>query len=358
MKVAVLLHWNEGEDSGVFKKVVSQIHTWMAQGIHASVHVISRRPHLNAWQRHLGNCPLTFHLYRGVVRFGAWEAAVKAVQAHHPDLVYHRYGLYMPQLKGLVRSFPLILEINTDDLKEYCLNANLRCWYNRLTRGLLLRKAAGLVFVTGELAGLPHFARFRKLQCVIGNGVVLDDCPVLPPPRNRTPRLIFLGTGGQPWHGVDKVIRLAERLPTWRFDLVGPTPGELGRIPGNVSVHGRLERRGYEPVLAQADVALGTLALHRKGMNEASPLKVREYLAYGLPAIIAYRDSDFPRGSPLILELPNTEHNVEENLSAIEAFVCEWMGQRVPRDGLSHLDVGIKEAQRIAFFREVLRRCR
>lgn len=42
-----------------------------------------------------------------------------------------------------------------------------------MTRGLLLRKASGLVFVTHELAALPPFAQYRKPFTVISNGVAL-----------------------------------------------------------------------------------------------------------------------------------------------------------------------------------------
>ena len=39
-------------------------------------------------------------------------------------------------------------------------------------------------------------------------------------------------------------------------------------------------------------IGVGTLALQRKGIFEASPLKVREYLSYGLPVLYNYFDSD------------------------------------------------------------------
>jgi len=355
MRVAVLLHWNEGEDSGVFKKVVTQVHTWKSQGIQVSVHIISRKSNFDIWQHHLGDQALSFHYYRRALsRFKAWREAVKAICAQEPDLVYHRYDLYMPSVGKLAHRIPLVLEINTDDLKEYCLIPGPRCWYNRLTRGLLLQQVSGMVFVTYELSRLPYFAQFRKPSVVIGNSIALQDYPRFPPPNNQTARLVFLGTGNQPWHGVDKIITLAKRFPKWYFDLIGPTFNTIKYVPPNVFGHGRLTRNEYEPLLLQADAALGTLALHRQGVQEACPLKVREYLAYGLPVIIGYRDTDFLQGAPFILELPNTEDNVENNIELIENFVSRWKGRRVEREAVAHLDVKIKETQRLAFFREVL----
>lgn len=45
--------------------------------------------------------------------------------------------------------------------------------------------------------------------------------------------------------------------------------------------------------MRNCQVCIGTLALHRKNMTEASPLKTREYLAHGFPVIIGYKDTAF-----------------------------------------------------------------
>lgn len=113
--------------------------------------------------------------------------------------------------------------------------------------------------------------------------------------------------------------------------------------------HGRLDRRDYEPLMYQADVAIGTMALYRKGMNEASPLKVREYLAYGLPVIIGYQDTDFPESVPFLLQLTNASGNLEHHLAEIDAFVQNWRGKRVLREQIQHLDNRVKEIVRLEY---------
>ena len=354
MRVAVLLHWNEGEESGVFKKVTSQIRIWRAEGIDVSLHIISRRNFRKAWQQHLEQIPITQHIYSPVTRLRAWKEAVATIIAQRPSLVYHRYDLFMPALWTLTRKVPLVLEINTDDLREYCVTKGLRCWYNVFTRSLLLSKAAGFIFVTRELAKCNHFSRYQKPFSVISNGVPLEEFRPLPPANNKTARLVFLGTDKQPWHGVDKIVRMARLFPQWQFDIIGIRPDMLKEVPDNVHIYGPLRGEDYEPLLAQADIAIGTLALHRKKLNEACPLKVREYLAYGLPVIIGYKDTDFPQGASFFLELPNTEDNVENNVAIIADFVSHWKGRRVPREAISHIDLRVKESQRLAFFRHVL----
>ena len=79
-------------------------------------------------------------------------------------------------------------------------------------------------------------------------------------------------------------------------------------------------------------------------------MKVREYLAVGLPIIIGYKDTDFLDGAPFILSLPNCEDNLVDGIERIELFVESWQGKRVNRALISHLGADIKEAQRLEFF--------
>jgi hypothetical protein len=120
--------------------------------------------------------------------------------------------------------------------------------------------------------------------------------------------------------------------------------------------HGLLEAADYSRHLARANIGVGSLALHRKRLNEASPLKVREYLATGLPVINGYTDTDYPDGADFLLTLPNTEDNVEAGLGAIRDFVAKWSTLRVPREAVGHLDYAAKEATRLDFFRTLLPR--
>jgi hypothetical protein len=102
-------------------------------------------------------------------------------------------------------------------------------------------------------------------------------------------------------------------------------------------------------------VACGTLALHRNNMEEASTLKVREALAFGVPLIIAYRDTDLEGvAADRILRLPNTPNNVSENIEAIKDFAYRMMGKRVERALIANrIDQCAKEQERLAFFVEI-----
>jgi hypothetical protein len=148
---------------------------------------------------------------------------------------------------------------------------------------------------------------------------------------------------------------LAKQFPQWTFHLVGFTAGDIPEAPENVRIYGRLSMREYLPIAAHAHVGIGTLALHRKGLNEASPLKVREYLALGLAVIVGYQDTDFTGEEPFICQIPNSEDNVVKNLDKIESFVTQWMNQRVDRRLVSRLDYKLKEVKRLDFLECIAR---
>lgn len=355
VRIAYVLHWNGGPESGVFKKVLSQINQWKSFGHEVRLFVLTKSACHPHWQAVSAEVQVSVYPYENlVVRIRQLNERTRDVLKWNPDIVYTRFEPYSCAMDTVRRHKPTVLEINSDDVIEYRKRGFFRRAYNQLTRGWTLASCSGMVFVTNELAQSPHYA-FGVPFVVIGNGISLRDIPILSPANNAHPRLVFIGTPRQPWHGVDKLVFLAKRFPNWHFDLIGVDADDVGReIPNNVQLHGILTKEKYQPIMAQADVAIGTLALHRKLLNESSALKVREYLAYGLPVIMASKDVDFPTSAPFLLELPNTEDNIASHIEAIESFVKFWMGKRVSRNDIAHLDISVKEKKRIEFFTKII----
>lgn len=348
MKIVFLYHWNEGPQSGVQQKVRRQVEAWKAAG-HEVQRVIVCRQEVAALVADEGQTVLAYRT--GLDRLSVWNRAARAALALAPDLIYHRYDLYARGLERLARTVPTVIEINTDDVLEYPLQGRGRALYNRLTRRRLLSNAAGLVYVTRALSRSAHFARYARPGLVLSNGTDLERVSVLPiPEETDCPVLVFIGTPGQPWQGVDKLTGLARAWPEARIEVIGAGVAEFPQgVPDNLILHGYLDPAAYAPVLARATAALGSLALHRKGMGEASPLKVREYLAAGLPTILAYDDTDFPEDADFLLKLPNEEDNLLPHLDAIQTFVRRWQDHRVPRESVGAIDSGVKERARLAF---------
>lgn len=356
MRIAYLFHWNSSSASGVFKKIVSQIKCWSAWGETVGIFILSRQETKEDWVCEAGEIPVFFYKYRGFKdRFDQIDLVCKDIIKWKPHIVYQRYDLYYSALEKLSKIFPLVLEINTDDVGQYSLDPRYRYWYNRLTRGRCLSQATGLIFVSNELAQLPQFTRYCNLGVVIGNGIDLSQYQHFPAPNNSIPRLVFIGSPGQTWSGVDKILDLAELLNDWEFNIIGYSQSDFSKIlPSNVLAYGLLQSVQYASIMAKADVAIGTIGLHRIGINEASSLKVRECLAYGIPTVIGYRDTDFPQPVPYLLQIGNCSNNLLDSVMLIKQFVKTWKGYRVSLQQVSHLDVKIKEKERLLFFQKVL----
>jgi len=354
MRIAYIVERSLDRDDGAVKKIASQMRIWQQAGHEARLFALVREPGLTPT---LAGLTVTTEHWRGPWDwFGRYGRLIDAALAWNPDVAYYRFAKYFPALGRLMRRVPTVLEVNTDDLREY---GNSMAWYtfayHKATRGKFFALCRGLVTPTEELAAV--YRRYGKPVEVIANGINLSQFTSLPAPGNEMPRLIFIGAADNPWHGVDKIIRLAQTNPGWRFDLVGDkTFGQSAPLPGNLTMHGHLTADQYEPLLAAADVAISTLALHRNGMEEASPLKTREYLARGLPTIIGYRDTDFPDDAPFLLRIANSPNNVDDELGRIRQFVTAARGKRVPREAIQQINSEVKEQRRLAFFCSVTKK--
>lgn len=347
-------------ENGISKKIRDQAQEWLRRGHH--VRYFSVVPTTAAWtglerieRELLARGPLGWRVVRTL-------QLARRIRAWRPDVIYFRYAYHGAGLPALFRAIPTVAEINSDDLAEYPVTLSpAKVAYHRVTRHRVLRPVASFVCVTHELAG--RFAGFGHPTVVIPNGIALDDYPAVPAASvgNTAIRLAFVGNTGSPWHGIDRVGELAQMFPDIIIDLVGCTladwqPARGGvEPPPNLRFHGMVSRERYEPLLRQATAAIGTMALYRKNMDEACPLKVREYLAAGLPVLAAYRDTDIPDGAEYFLRLPNGAVPLAPHRDAIAAWLARWRGRRVPRAAIAHLGYTAKEDQRLVWLRRFAR---
>jgi len=361
MKIAYFVHLNMGPKSGVYKKILTQIDAWQELGNVARLFVVTKNKDVSSALNEIKKDNIEIFNYGKKVkgkyfdeRILIFSQAGKHVIEWKPDIVYTRQDLYYPPLKRLYEVCRVVIEVNTNDNNEIWIENKIKWFYNKLTRNILFKRAAGLVFVSKEISNSPSYIKFKKPSIVISNSIDLSKFKSAPEKNPSDDiRFVFIGNNNCPWHGVDKIIFLAKKKKDWNFELIGVFPNDSK--PSNVNYHGQKSRDAYESLIYRADVGIGTLALHRIKMNETSSLKIREYLAYGLPVIIGCKDTDFPNGADFILELPNTEKNVENSISLIQQFITKWKGKHVPRSEISHLDVKYKEENRIEFLKSIIK---
>ena len=352
MKIAYACFWDGFASDGVTAKIRLQMKAWRQAGHEVQLFCISPAPKPGATPTLEGNL---FTFSGRISRVGATLRMSRAVGSFRPDLLYLRSDIFLPPLGRLLRRFPSVVELNASTLPTEGTRRPLVPYY-LFSRRVQISSAAGLVPVCHEAATIV--APFGKPTRVIANGVDVEAVtPVPPPPSGERPSLLFLAGSDSPWHGMDKLIQMALALPDVDFSVVGRRPEDLPGAPSNVVSHGPMSPAEYEPLAARADVAVASLAMYRADLEEACPLKVREYLALGLPTILGFEDTDFIDTDPwYLLRLPNTDWDPAVEAPRIRSFIEGVRGRRVARQEVKpRIDYAAKEAKRLSFFQDVRR---
>jgi len=363
MRIAILsLHWPRTLASGVGRKFQRQITAWRGLGHEVQFFSHLHLPPDNApmvageyFPYTLKNGPLGL-LPSEFSRMRALKDLIAAVREYHPDVIYLRWSMYVYPLQRLFAIAPTVLEINTNDVEEHRLLGLVRSSYNRLTRAITLGGASGIVYATRELSDLDVFQTFHKPGVVVSNSIDVDAVPFMPAPGNEHPHLAFIGTPGSAWHGVEKLVPLAQAYPDIFVDVIGYDHIEgVEQVPSNLLLHGYRVGEACDRILARADAAIGTLALHRAGLNEASPLKVRDCVSRGIPIILPFIDTDLDSlQSDLILRIPNSDDNTRTHAGQIHDFLLNARGRRLARDLIrERIDSRVKETQRLDFLARI-----
>lgn len=224
------------------------------------------------------------------------------------DVILLRHSLYSPEEVRFIRnsSKPIFLVHHTLEVPELLtsrgLVGKLLALGERYFGGRAISAAAGIVAVTSEIGSYERHRAGRDLPVYLyPNGLVLGKKSGLRDERTGdVPELVFVASHFLPWHGLDILIKAVEASSdTFRINLVGCLSDEqresIKEDPRFVE-HGLLTSEQISDIVARSWVGIGSLALDRIDMLEACPLKVREYLAGGLPVYAGYADifpSDF-----------------------------------------------------------------
>lgn len=341
---------------GVGKKIKTHLKLWREQGHDVTLFSLTPAEIPFPEERLFLFDPGGGLLNREIRRASGLKRLLAALREHQPDIIYFRFGLYSYPLHRIHKIAPVVVDTNSNDVDEYRKKGAFFYWLNRFTRTFIFGPASGVVSPSHELVDIL-VPKHDKPVCVVANGVDLTDVEILPAPKNEHPVLTLVGTPGMSWHGVDKLIEFAKLYPEITVNIVGYAPKDVdGAVPSNVKLHGFLGREQVQAVLAGTDVACGTLAFHRNKMHEASALKVREALTFGIPVLIAFRDTDLHEVQvDTIMNIPNTEDNVISHAKEIRDFAYAMMGKRVDLNVVGpYLDQRKKEQKRLAFFEQVL----
>ena len=355
MIIFYVAEWDVLRVSGVTKKILSTFNSWRQAGQRAGLMLISPEVRGRGCVKGEPGCILVEHWRAsGVIgKIGKIFAIIRAgriLKEVNPDVIYYRQSSWTPGVMRLLKSGAcLVVEINSLDLHESKHYGLLRAFYHRVTREFLLRQADGIVCVSEEIAESVRI--FGKPMAVIANGFDLEEARWSPRLLQGRLQFVFVGTPAQRWHGIDKILDLALRLKEYDFHIVGDV---VESPPGNVTSHGYITGDALEALYERMHFGIGSLALHRKEMKEASPLKTREYLAHGLPVVAAYDDTDL-RGCEFFLRLIGTGDEIENWVQEIRRFAAYWACRTIDRDAVrARIGLREKERARLQFMERIL----
>ncbi len=356
MKILYLSDTELDAMSGIAQKILMQSNEWQKLGHNITLLSLESLSFFSLRGERL-NEPMITVQRRGWKIFvhlilSTWRLN-KILKKQEYDIVYMRYRLYAPFLKYALKNALQVVEINTDDINEYRFSSRLLYLYNKFFRNLFLRAVDGFICVSHELQ--KKFKYLGKPSIVIGNGINTDMYAFVSSTSTPRPSLVFIGSPNQKWHGVDKIISLAEKLIEFDFHIIGMD----GENKANLFFHGYLSVDKAKHFVKNQDIGIGTLSLYENKMSEASPLKTRQYFSHGLPVIYAYDDTDIDDVEAFVLKLPNTKTNIEENIEEIRPFVLSVYHDNKFRQlarafAEEKLDVSVKEDQKIEFFDMIL----
>jgi glycosyltransferase involved in cell wall biosynthesis len=223
------------------------------------------------------------------------------------------------------------------------LPGRLASWLERLTGRVSARTAAAIIGVTEDIRQYELDVRqVDKPSYVYPNGIFFPDFHPVPDHRSASVvNAVFICETFAAWHGLDLLIdaanayRPANQDEKLKIHLIGSlTDTQVEQIRSTNKVndffvaHGSLQAKDYEPIMSICDIGIGSLALTRKGLQEAATLKVREYLAIGLPVFSGHKDVAIP---------DDFEYYVNEDCSIDKILIFGLKSKSVSRQVVRNL---------------------
>jgi glycosyltransferase involved in cell wall biosynthesis len=227
------------------------------------------------------------------------------------DVLYMRIPYPSPFISKTLKSprlCKIIIEYQTIELLEYQLKG--KYWYiliDFLFGDAIRRYSDAIVGVTDEITKyqLARSGNPMKPHITIGNGIDVTSMKIRRCPSYPGNELhLICSANVNKWDGLDRLFRgLAEYngpvSVTLHIAGEGSELVHLKRLARDMDIesqvvfHGYLTGKPLDDLFDKCHIAMGCLAIHRKGLMQTSELKAREYCARGIPFILSGVDHDF-----------------------------------------------------------------
>ena len=350
--------------SGVRKKVVSKIENLnttdsMCQGISFS-NEISEPINVENCFTILPFQKKQMRFFNSTYQIRLFYLALNSFLDEQIDNYTHiifRYPLASYSLFKLVKKhkYKIIFEHNTKEIEEVELQSKqfrkslsfsfkpgyfvyllergyFQTWQEKYYAKKIFQYADSGIAVTNEIANYEMSRCKTYHVSVITNGIEIEPCHLrnLHPFNGNELNMFMLLGAGASWHGIDRMINSLENYKGEKkitLDLIGHL-SELdlkliseSTVKNQIRIIASVNSIDLNDLLNQYHIGIGTLSVYKKSLNEATPLKTREYIARGFPIIIGYTDTDMVNHSEFQMycyQVPN--NNSVINLIIINRY--------------------------------------
>ena len=359
MKIAYWVNWDVASGDGVTASILKRVDSWRNQGHEVRIFALTRGNHETI------DFEGEFVSKGKHKKQSVYELASRCIE-FAPDICNQRFEFYSKSLEKLYQNIPTVIELHTLYRREFQLQARLRpkswlhryLWYE-FTHRKQNRSVAGFVGVTQEILNQYPSEIHENNSVVIPNAA--NHLLSVENPTQvdvRKPKIVFVGSAGCPWHGVDRLMKLAESTgDKLDFHIIGPLSENMIQLP-NVTFHGPVYGEEYLELLSTFDIGIAPLAFDRNSMREACPLKVRDYAKVGMPMAIRHIDPAFGDDNPSWVFSFQLDYDFDGKADEIDQFVqfCRrWQGQRIAlTEREQYFSIDVIEKRRLDFFERII----
>lgn len=326
-----------------------------------------------------GNIPFFWRASIWIYRFlGAYHFYRIVSQINKDDIIVLRYPIadyFLYKSFQLLGRRKFIFEHNTKELNELELRSKNSYWFRYLfisekKYGKLLRdRASCLVAVSHDFLTYQQttYNTITKGK-VISNGYSVSQTERRVLQKKDGLNFLMLIGSYADWHGLDIMLNALKASipenPTYKLHVVGTIPEDIRvqaekELGNHIKFHGHLTAKERYALANECHIGIGALGLTRLGIQVSSSLKVREYLAYGMPSILSVDDEDIDQAAftnkfCLMIKMDNNTFNL---FSAVNSFGQLVYSQdhidRIREYALQHIDYSIKAQQYAEIFKEL-----
>lgn len=219
---------------------------------------------------------------------------------HQYDVLLVRYNTHDPWLPWFLSQTrkPVLTVHHTLEGPElrssHSLSGYARSVADWIVSFFVLRQASGILAVTSEIAEYETTRSRASIPWIFFPNGYFGESSALPMPETSVHEVIFVASKFAPWQGLDRLLAaLCRSTSSIVIHIVGELTDEQQvacNKDSRIQTHGLCNHKQITSLSKRCSAGLSAFALEREGMKIGCTLKVRQYLAVGLPVYAGHRD--------------------------------------------------------------------